>query len=65
MVQGLVVMEVEEKSSWQVRQVHGDEVAAIVAVLVVVMVVSKRWEIGLAMSKEICWCGVVGFRGSG
>jgi hypothetical protein len=65
MAQGLVRMEVEGKSSRQVRQVHGDEVAAIVAVFLLVMVVSKRWETGLAISKEICWCGVVGFRESG
>jgi hypothetical protein len=64
MVQGLVGMEVEGKSSWQVRQVQG-EGSAILAIVLVVMVLSKRWEIGGAVSREMCWCGIVGFRGSG
>jgi hypothetical protein len=41
MVQGLVGMEVEGKSSWQVRQVQG-EGSAMLAIVVVVMVVSER-----------------------
>jgi hypothetical protein len=66
MVQGLVGMEVERKSSWQVRQVQGEGSAILaVVVVVMVMVVSMRWEVDGAISKETCWCGVVGFRGSG
>jgi hypothetical protein len=41
MVQGLVGMEVEGKSSWQVRQAQG-EGSAMLAIVVVVMVVSER-----------------------